>query len=93
MGIFRRKTRTDTIRYGTLVNGERNTIHASEVLDIEVDDDGHPTAVWFRCLNLPFTVWRRDFGSPVHINPGDMRILNIEFSHAPQAQLKAHKEN
>jgi len=66
-------------RYGSFPDGTRNTIHNSHVLSIEVDDDGKPTAVWFRCLNLPFHTWRRDSDEPVRINPGGMHILNIEY--------------
>jgi len=61
-----------------MADGTRNTIHDSGVLSIEVDDLGKPVAVWFRCLNLPFHTWRVP-GEPAHINPGDMRILNIEY--------------
>lgn len=64
-------------RYGTLPDGTRNTIHASGHLDIEVDALGRPTAVWFRCLNLPFEVFHRPL--VVQENPGDMTILNIEY--------------
>lgn len=66
-------------RYGSFPDGSRNTIHDSGDLSIEVDDDGRPTAVWFRCLNLPFHVWHRGGGEPVHFNPEDMTILNIEY--------------
>ena len=84
MRIFSRGHRPDAgpadiHRYGTQADGSRNTIHASAVLNVEVDDDGRPTAVWFRCLNLPFTVWRRNADEPALINPSDMEILNIEY--------------
>lgn len=68
-------------RYGT-VDGEQRTIHASSIIDIEVDELGRPTAVWFRCLNLPFQVWQRESGPAEHINPEDMQILNIEYREA-----------
>lgn len=70
---------SDSHRYGTSKDGTRNTIHVSGALNVEVDDDGRPTAVWFRCLNLPFTVWHRDDGDPARINPENMTILNIEY--------------
>jgi hypothetical protein len=73
-------TSPDTHRYGTEADGSRNTIHAGGKLDIEVDDDGRPVAVWFRCLNLPFSVWLRASGEPAHINPAGMEILNIEYT-------------
>lgn len=66
------------ITYGTADDGSRNTIHASEMLNIEVDDDGHPTAVWFRCLTLPFNVWRRESGDPAHCNP-NIRVMSIDY--------------
>lgn len=69
---------SDIHRYGTLADGTRNTIHASGALSVEVDDLGRPTAVWFRCLTLPFHTWSRP-GPALHANPGDMRILNIEY--------------
>lgn len=68
-----------THRYGSLPDGSRNTIHATTELSIEVDDLGRPTAVWFRCLNLPFHVWHRGTGRAEHINPEGMKILNIEY--------------
>ena len=71
-------------RYGTVEDGSRNTIHASTELNIEVDDDGRPAAVWFRCLTLPFTVWRRDNGEPVYVNPDDMKIQLIEYEDSSE---------
>lgn len=71
-------TPADTVhRYGTLADGSRNTIHASGLLDIEVNELGEVTAVWFRCLNLPFRVFHRE--STSWINPEDMTILNVEY--------------
>jgi hypothetical protein len=64
-------------RYGTLADGSRNTIHASTKLDVEVNEQGEVTAVWFRCLNLPFRVFGRE--NTAWINPEDMTILNIEY--------------
>ncbi len=40
-------------RYGNRPDGTRNTIHATEHLDIEVRK-GKVVAVWFRCMELPF---------------------------------------
>jgi hypothetical protein len=82
MRIFSRGHRPDAgadsvHRYGTLADGSRNTIHASGHLDIEVNELGEVTAVWFRCLNLPFRVFSRE--STSWINPEDMTILNVEY--------------
>lgn len=32
----------------------RNTIHATDYLDIETNEQGIVTQVWFRCSTLPF---------------------------------------
>ena len=85
MWPFNRREPRSLVRYGSMEDGSRNTIHASGELNIEVDDDGHPVAVWFRCLNLPFTVWRRDIGQPCYFNPDDMLILNIEYKRKDAA--------
>ena len=69
-------------RYGT-VDGVQKSIHAGTRVDIEVDELGQPTAVWFRCLNLPFHVWHRRPGEAQHINPEGMSILNIEYEEVP----------
>lgn len=80
MRFFSRGHRPDSStahRYGTIPGVGRNTIHVSGHLDIEVDLVGRPTAVWFRCLNLPFEVFSRP--DVVRVNPDDMDILNIEY--------------
>lgn len=33
---------------------ERNTIHATEQVDVETDENGKVVSVWFRCMMLPF---------------------------------------
>lgn len=38
------------------VYGGTGTIHRTGTIDIQLDDSGTVTAVWFRCLQLPFTV-------------------------------------
>lgn len=52
---------SDLHHYGdTFVAGEiaeRTTIHGSGTIDIQVDpNSGLVIGVWFRCLELPFTV-------------------------------------
>lgn len=57
--------------------GDGGTIHGTHHLDIEVDPDtGEVTAVWFRCLNLPFRVYSRT--DTVRVNP-DTEIHGIEY--------------
>lgn len=34
--------------------GGSDTYHDSDFIDVETDDDGRVTAVWFRCQPLPF---------------------------------------
>lgn len=41
--------KTEIINYG-----DRQTIHGTEYLDIELDAQGHVVSVWFRCIALPF---------------------------------------
>jgi len=56
--------------------GDGGTIHGTSQLDIEVNELGEVTAVWFRCLNLPFRVFNRE--NPAWINP-DIEIRGIEY--------------
>ena len=35
--------------------GNKNTMHGSEEVNVELDEDGKVVAVWFRCLPLAFT--------------------------------------
>lgn len=70
---------SDIHRYGTDADGSRNTIHDTARIDIEVDAEGHPIALWFRCLNLPYRTWHRDSELAQNINPHDMEILSIEY--------------
>lgn len=47
--------------------GGDGTIHRTGTIDIQQDEAGNVVAVWFRCLNLPFTV--SQFGEPTSVNP------------------------
>lgn len=39
------------------VYGSDETIHRTNTIDVQINKDtGQVVAVWFRCLNLPFTV-------------------------------------
>ena len=59
--------------------GDGGTIHGSTELNVEIDGKtGEVTAVWFRCLNLPFKVWSRG-SDPARINPEGMQIRGIEY--------------
>jgi hypothetical protein len=37
------------------VYGGKGTIHRTSTIDVQQDEAGNVVAVWFRCLNLPFT--------------------------------------
>lgn len=37
-----------------MIYGHGKTIHQTQELDIEVDENGKVVAVWFRCIALPF---------------------------------------
>jgi hypothetical protein len=57
--------------------GDGGTIHGTGYLDIEIDPaTGEVTAVWFRCLNLPFRTFSRD--EPAVVNP-DIGIRGVEY--------------
>lgn len=43
-------------QYGSRTYGWNGTVHASELLNIQLGPDGKPIAVWFRCQMLPFDV-------------------------------------
>lgn len=49
----RRMPSEDQFAYGD-VGGDRNTIHGSREVDVEVDEHGAVVAVWFRCMLVPF---------------------------------------
>ena len=74
--IFRLKhslAQSDGNRY----YGDGGTIHGTSRLDIEIDPaTGEVTAVWFRCLNLPFEIFSRP--GTVRINP-DTEVHGIEY--------------
>lgn len=64
-----------------IVSGEladRTTIHGSGTIDIQTDATGHVVAVWFRCLNLPFTVSEAGPGREEPIQP-ETQITAIEY--------------
>lgn len=62
---------------GSTYYGDGGTIHDTGTLDIELDPEtGEVTAVWFRCLNLPFRTYSRP--DTVRFNP-DTEIHGIEY--------------
>lgn len=64
---------------GNSYYGDGGTIHGTTELSVEVDPETKEvTAVWFRCLNLPFHVWSRP--DPARVNP-DSEIHGIEIRH------------
>ena len=52
------------------VYGGKGTVNRTSTIDVVLDDKGNVSQVWFRCLELPFTVDRRDH-DPGYYNPGD----------------------
>lgn len=66
---------------GNLYYGDGGTVHGTISLDVEVDaQTGEVTAVWFRCLNLPFKVFSRP--GTVRCNP-DTEVHGIEYRERP----------
>ena len=62
--------------------GGQGTIHRTTHIDVEVDPETRQvTAVWFRCLNLPFQVFERP--STAHINPKGIAIEEITYVDLP----------
>jgi len=62
---------------GNFYYGDGGTIHGTDRLDIEIDPKtGEVTAVWFRCLNLPFQVFSRP--DTVRYNP-DIEVHGVEY--------------
>lgn len=39
-----------------MIYGHDKTIHRTEELSVEVDENGEVVSVWFRCMPLPFHV-------------------------------------
>jgi hypothetical protein len=63
---------------GNRYYGDGGTIHGTGELDVEVDSQtGEVTAVWFRCLNLPFKIFSRP-GPAAMVNP-ETEIHGIEY--------------
>jgi hypothetical protein len=59
---------------------QRGTIHGSGTIDIEVDPDTKEvTAVWFRCLNLPYRVFMHK--ATAVIQPGTF-VTAVEYLEA-----------
>ena len=61
--------------------GDGGTIHHTGQLDVDVDSSGRPTAIWYRCLTLPFQINKRRFGEPAVSNPRELSITGIEYRH------------
>ena len=74
--VFRLKNSLATSD-GNRYYGDGGTIHGTGHVDVELDPaTGEVTAVWFRCLNLPFRVFTRP--DPVRINP-EFEVRGIEY--------------
>jgi hypothetical protein len=77
LSLFDRKRKLAS-KSGNHFYGDGGTVHGSLKLDVEIDaETGEVTAVWYRCLNLPFQMFSRE--NPCHINP-DTEIHGIETS-------------
>jgi hypothetical protein len=50
--------------------GGKGTLHKTSTVDVVLDEKGEVCQVWFRCLELPFRVDKRDH-NPGYYNPGD----------------------
>ncbi len=72
-------------RYGDLADPDpetgrtRNTIHGTHEVNVVLDGHGNVTAVWFRCMRLPFTVSAEGSGHNLYIGHGDADIKAIIF--------------
>lgn len=63
--------------------GGQGTIHRTGTIDIQVNwKTREVKAVWFRCLNLPFTVSEVEPGDPAQyvINPDSVAIEEITYA-------------
>jgi hypothetical protein len=78
---------TDTVfHYGdTYEDGyrvDRNTIHDTGTIDIQVDENGEVVAVWFRCLQLPFKVSETPVPGKDYSAYGKVEITGIDWRNA-----------
>jgi hypothetical protein len=65
--------------------GGKGTIHNTTTIDVQLDEQtGEVVAVWFRCLNLPFTVSTVDH-QPVN-NPAEKAIEEITYVELPSEE-------
>ena len=65
--------------------GGKGTIHNTTTIDVQLDEQtGEVVAVWFRCLNLPFTVSTVDH-QPVN-NPAEKAIEEITYVELPREE-------
>jgi hypothetical protein len=55
-----------------------NTIHSTGGIDVEIGENGEVLAVWFRCLNLPFTVYRQPRANFTPVHP-EIEITGIDW--------------
>lgn len=49
-----------------MIYGHDKTIHQTNHLDVEVDENGQVVAVWFRCIMLPFKQAEADENRAFH---------------------------
>jgi hypothetical protein len=83
---FKRELSQET---GTIYYGDGGTIHGSTELSVEVNSKGEVVSVWFRCLTLPFHVFKRDSiggattGYASIPDPG-IDIVGIDYRRKPE---------
>lgn len=69
--------------------GSGGTIHQTGTIDIQVNwKTREVKAVWFRCLNLPFTVSEVDPADPFQhvINPEEIAVEEITYAELPREE-------
>ena len=61
--------------------GNDNTIHRTEHVEVEVDDDGSVVAVWFRCIQLAFTQHQAGDSRAAEMRPvNGVKITAVQVS-------------
>jgi hypothetical protein len=62
--------------------GGSDTLHRSEILNVEVDPDGRVCAVWYRCQMLPFRQADvpAERADEMRATPGAPRLVGVRVS-------------
>lgn len=61
--------------------GRDGTIHQTTDLSVEVDGAGNVVAVWFRCMQLPFTQSKVDEQRAADLRSGtpSVKLVAVEY--------------